>query len=145
MSSSTNPPPFHPTTAPNSSLCSELDTTYLSAPKSNVKPRPLPSKRPGFGKWSLREQLSYIDFLQKYWEIAESSYLRKTKKVFLRMSRTVRTRCADQCRSHHQKMKTLHGSAAEIVRFYRQQVFPICRPAHSVSGKIALSEKGKGL
>jgi hypothetical protein len=136
MSSSIKQPLFHPIIAPNSFLSTELETSHLTTAKSTIKPRPVPSKRPGFGKWSLREQLSYIDFLQKYWEIAESSYLRKTKKVFLRMSRMVRTRCADQCRSHHQKMKTLHGSAAEIVRFYRQQVFPICRPPHSVTSKI---------
>jgi hypothetical protein len=48
----------------------------------------------------------------------ETKLMRKSRKVFLNMSKLVRTRTADQCRSHHQKILLYHKSLEEIVRFY---------------------------
>ena len=46
---------------------------------------------------------------------------RKVKKVFLKMSREVKTRSADQCRSHHQKILQYHDSVEDIIRTSRQR------------------------
>lgn len=40
----------------------------------------------------------------------ETKLTRKSKKVFLNMSKVVKTRTADQCRSHHQKILIYHKS-----------------------------------
>lgn len=44
---------------------------------------------------------------------------RKANKVFLKMSREVKTRSADQCRSHHQKILKYHNSIEDIIAAYR--------------------------
>jgi hypothetical protein len=49
--------------------------------------------------------------------------LRKTEKVFLRMAQQVRTRTADQCRSHHQKILKYHRSLQDIVDYYKLHLF----------------------
>jgi hypothetical protein len=48
----------------------------------------------------------------------ETKLLRKTQKVFYHMSKTVRTRSADQCRSHHQKMLKFHKDLDEIMKLF---------------------------
>lgn len=53
-----------------------------------------------------------------------SKLSRKSKKVFLKMSQLVRSRTADQCRSHHQKILKYHNNLNEIIRYYSQEVFP---------------------
>jgi hypothetical protein len=53
-----------------------------------------------------------------------SKLSRKSKKVFLKMSQLVKSRTADQCRSHHQKILKYHNSLNEIIRYYSQEVFP---------------------
>lgn len=68
--------------------------------------------------------------------------LRKAKKVFIRMSKKLRTRAPEQCRSHHQKMISLHLSCEEIVRFFKEEVFPLCLPAPT---PIPCSPKPAGL
>lgn len=55
----------------------------------------------------------------------KKSKLRKEKKIFIKMSKNVRTRVPEQCRSHHQKMMELHRSLDEIIRFFRKEVFPL--------------------
>jgi hypothetical protein len=39
------------------------------------------------------------------------------------MSRSVRTRTADQCRSHHQKILKYHNSLKDIIQYYKQNLF----------------------
>lgn len=36
------------------------------------------------------------------------------------MSKFLRTRIPEQCRSHHQKMMELHGNLDEIIRFFSE-------------------------
>lgn len=55
----------------------------------------------------------------------KKSKLRKEKKIFIKMSKNVRTRVPEQCRSHHQKMMELHRTLEEIIRFFRKEVFPL--------------------
>ena len=41
----------------------------------------------------------------------------------MRMSQQVRTRTADQCRSHHQKILKYHRSLRDIVNYYKRHLF----------------------
>jgi hypothetical protein len=83
-----------------------------------VKARPLVVKQPGEGKWSKKEQTGYIHFLETHHDTMQRSKLRKTKKIFIKMAKTVKTRVPEQCRSHHQKMMELHGTLEEVIRFF---------------------------
>jgi hypothetical protein len=47
-----------------------------------------------------------------------ASTLRRSQKMFIQMSRAVKTRTADQCRSHHQKILKYHNSIDETVDFF---------------------------
>lgn len=49
----------------------------------------------------------------------DSRALRKSAKVFLNMSRHVRTRTPDQCRSHHQKVLKSHNGLSALIANYR--------------------------
>lgn len=39
------------------------------------------------------------------------------------MSRKIKTRSADQCRSHHQKILKYHNSLEETIKFFEEDVF----------------------
>ncbi len=41
----------------------------------------------------------------------------------MRMAQQVRTRTADQCRSHHQKILKYHRSLQDIVDYYKRHLF----------------------
>lgn len=61
------------------------------------------------------------------------SELRKANKVFLKMSKLVKTRTPDQCRSHHQKILKYHHSLQHIIltykrRFEQQDARKNCNP-----------------
>lgn len=47
-----------------------------------------------------------------------SKLSRKSQKVFLKMSHLVKTRTADQCRSHHQKILKYHGTIDDVIKNY---------------------------
>jgi hypothetical protein len=61
----------------------------------------------------------------RHYETMGRSELRKSRKIFIKMSKALRTRVPEQCRSHHQKMIELHSSLPELIRFYREEVFPL--------------------
>jgi hypothetical protein len=73
----------------------------------------------GRGKWTITEQKIYISFLEENLEEMECRALRKTEKVYMKMAREVRTRTADQCRSHHQKVLKYHSSVEDIISYYK--------------------------
>lgn len=64
----------------------------------------------GKGKWTNEEQMAYIQFIEDNLAEMETKLMRKSRKVFLNMSKLVKTRTADQCRSHHQKILIYHQS-----------------------------------
>ena len=115
----------------NLNLCS-INTSFvspfshLSREQSAFQPKPARLRKkkiynPQFykGKWTPRQQLAYIHFLQTHSYLIENSLQRKSKKAFLTMSYAIQTRDADQCRSHHQKMIQYRSSVAEIIKYYR--------------------------
>lgn len=52
-----------------------------------------------------------------------SRVLRKSEKVYMKMSLLVKTRSAEQCRSHHQKIIKNHDTLADIVAYYKRNLF----------------------
>lgn len=71
------------------------------------------TKKKSFLKWNMHENLSYIQFLDEHKDKLYCQFDRRSSKVFFHMSRYVKTRNAEQCRTHHQKMvqgyKTIDG------------------------------------
>ena len=63
------------------------------------------------GKWNTQEQMLYKRFLEDNLDHFVDKSVRKSQKVFLKMSKIIPTRTAEQCRTHHQKMLKFHGSA----------------------------------
>ena len=49
-------------------------------------------KHPGEGKWSKKEQINYINFLERQYHTMMSADQRKSKKIFIKMSKAIRTR-----------------------------------------------------
>ena len=62
------------------------------------------------GGWNNTENNKYVTFIKKYRDIIDDPIERKKKKIFNRMSHTIKTRTADQCRGHHLKIKKRYGS-----------------------------------
>ena len=92
---------------------------YLEASKT-VKPRRLREKGPrddrwAKGLWTPIEQVAYINFLKERKPEMDISTLRRSQKIFIMMSKVVKTRSADQCRSHHQKIIKYHNTIEEAI------------------------------
>jgi hypothetical protein len=58
------------------------------------------------GRWSLEEHKKYYDFIKTNRNLLLKNDRRRFNKVFMVMSNYVKTRTADQCRTHHQKLLT---------------------------------------
>jgi hypothetical protein len=89
----------------------------------------------GTGKWTIEEQRVYIEFLKKNIEEMRGKVSRKSQKVFLKMSRLIKTRTPDQCRSHHQKILMYHSNLEEAIRFFDEDVF--CKSERMEDGKAS--------
>jgi hypothetical protein len=47
----------------------------------------------------------------------ENRDLRRSNKIFKKMARFIKTRCPEQCRSHHQKYEKKYATFDQIVSF----------------------------
>ena len=56
------------------------------------------------GKWNQDEHIEYLKFVQKYPHWFDKSCTRPAR-IFKLMSHAIPTRSAEQCRSHHNKMR----------------------------------------
>lgn len=61
-------------------------------------------KSKNIGHWTNFEKQLYYVFLKTYRDNFIQKELRRTDKIFKEMAKFIKTRAADQCRSHHQKM-----------------------------------------
>lgn len=68
---------------------------------------------------------------------------RKSQKVFLHMARIVKSRTADQCRSHHQKILKYHSNLEETIRYYTQDIFPHYEKLETTSSKPTIQQTDK--
>ena len=69
------------------------------------------------GHWTFEESTRYFIFLTIYQENFGKKSLRRSEKIFKEMSRFIKTRTADQCRSHHQKMEKKCLTLTKILVF----------------------------
>lgn len=68
--------------------------------------------------WTIGENTSYMLFLMKnQWLFELSKIERRDIKINVLMSQWVKTRSADQCRSHHQKMVKYHGNIKGVIEY----------------------------
>lgn len=74
----------------------------------------VPGEAPN-GKWSEQENELYIRFLQAHLKKLETDEVRRANKIFMNMSRKIKSRTADQCRGHHRKLLKVCGSVEAII------------------------------
>ncbi len=79
----------------------------------SFEPEPHQLKKLGFaknknkltaGSWSPQENRIYLEFLMNYQEDFKTEEMRRKNKVFYKISKLLKRRTPDQCRSHHQKL-----------------------------------------
>ena len=95
-----------------------------------VKPKRVRQKAPkddrwGKGLWTSVQQKAYINFLRERKQEMDVSTLRRSQKIFILMSKEVKTRSADQCRSHHQKIIKYHHTVEEAIEFFSSKLTPV--------------------
>ena len=94
-------------------------TRRMRRPRWNVEGKDCNGneKKHNSSLWNLKENLAYAEFLREEGHLyALDREKLKVLKINVRMSKVVKTRSADQCRSHHQKMMKYHGSIPSIIR-----------------------------
>ena len=75
------------------------------------------------GSWSLLENRIYLHFLSKYCRDFSSEEARRKSVVFNRLSKELRQRTPDQCRSHHQKLQNrFNNDIDRIVHFVSRKI-----------------------
>jgi len=68
-----------------------------------------------FGKWTLRENMRYLLFLEEFIHLFKDEETRKKNQVFSRMMKFIRSRKTSQCKSHHQKMLKIYKTSESII------------------------------
>lgn len=96
--------------------------------RRRINLKALMKKKGWSGKWSGKEEVKYVKFLQENLEAMEDEQARKKSRIFVKMSKFMRTRSSDQCRSHHQKLINYHKTVASIVDHFHQFIFPRMPP-----------------
>ena len=56
------------------------------------------------GVWTEEERNRYVLYVSNNLDVFQNSLQRRNRKIFEGMSKRIRTRNPNQCRSHHQKM-----------------------------------------
>lgn len=75
------------------------------------------------GSWGLEENKIYLDFLRTYKRDFQNEVSRRKSTVFNRLSKALRKRTPDQCRSHHQKLQNrFKNNIDEIIEFVRGKI-----------------------
>jgi hypothetical protein len=80
-------------------------------------------KRQHRSHWKESEQRKYVNYLidnRRYFELSIRE--KKARGIHSRLSRIIKTRSANQCRSHHQKMANKFGSFTGIIEGFRSLV-----------------------
>lgn len=60
-------------------------------------------KKKTHGSWNKEEEQNFIDFMRLKREIFESKELRRSERIFCQMTKFLKSRSSEQCRSHYQK------------------------------------------
>lgn len=67
------------------------------------------------GSWSLEENKVYLEFLRNYKKDFDNEVSRRKSTVFNRLSKALRKRTPDQCRSHHQKLQNRFKNNIDLI------------------------------
>jgi plasmid maintenance system antidote protein VapI len=78
---------------------------YHQIKKMGLKPS---KKKLRVGGWSSKENAVYLEFMRNNISDFTTEKARRTTKVFFRLSKILKKRTPDQCRSHHQKLQMKH-------------------------------------
>ena len=77
-------------------------------------------KKNNWGIWKNQENQKYEKFLSKHIKIiSDNIVIRRKKKIHVLMSKSIKTRTPQQCRSHHQKMLKSHQTVLGIIEFLK--------------------------
>jgi hypothetical protein len=80
-------------------------------------------KRVTIGSWGAEENRIYLGFLESYKDDFEDEAARRRTTVFNRLSKALRKRTPDQCRSHHQKLQNrFKNNLDRIIEFVRSKI-----------------------
>jgi hypothetical protein len=74
--------------------------------------------------WSERENKIYVEYIRSNKELMAECKDKKRQRVFLHMSKLIKTRTPKQVKSHHQKLIKQHLSVDSIVQHF-DQLLPI--------------------
>jgi actin-like ATPase involved in cell morphogenesis len=84
---------------------------------------PVNKKKLRIGNWAPEENLIYLKFLQGNKKDFVSEQERRKNKVFYRLSKILKKRTPDQCRSHHQKLQMKYeDDIEEIIQSIRRKL-----------------------
>lgn len=79
------------------------DEDYVIYTSTNRRRR-ASKKNVASGAWSLKENEIYLGFLESQQKLFENEFVRRSSRVFRKMSSLLKRRDSEQCRSHHQKL-----------------------------------------
>ena len=72
-------------------------------------------KKLRIGAWTTQENQIYLNFILQNIPDFASEKDRRSSKVFHRLSKILKKRTPDQCRSHHQKLQMKHGDNIQAI------------------------------
>ena len=67
------------------------------------------------GAWNSKENYVYLKFMAQNAEDFKTETNRRKSKVFFRLSKILKKRTPDQCRSHHQKLQLKYNDNLALI------------------------------
>lgn len=64
----------------------------------------------------MEEQKLYLDFIKVHSDVIQDKKARRSEKVYKNMANIIKTRSAEQCQSHHQKMFLTNKTISNILK-----------------------------
>jgi hypothetical protein len=77
---------------------------------------PIKENRVSSGSWNLHENRLYLKFMRDHRADFETEKNRRRTKVFYRLSKVLKKRTPDQCRSHHQKLQIKYNDEIDRIQ-----------------------------
>lgn len=94
----------------------------MRGPPKGSKRRPNLSVGIKSGLWNINEMKAYLKFITRFESHFKDKATRKKKKIFHRMSNFIKSRTAEQCRSHHQKLEIKYETHEKIIDFIESEI-----------------------
>lgn len=118
---------------------SDEDSDYLdSLEKHLFKTRPDECRGKSWAKWTIDENIQYLEFLQNNKHLFHDEFTRRSTRVFLKLSKHLKHRNPDQCRTHHQKMHSkCQGNIENIIELTRHKILANLRRRANKNDKSA--------